>query len=75
MEQDFKPYVARFRNPQGNACGTGFLIDRRHVVTCAHVVNAALGMSMEGDIRPEKRLRLDLPFVAAKGIEAEIVEW
>jgi hypothetical protein len=75
VEQDFKPYVARFRNPQGNACGTGFLIDRRHVVTCAHVVNAALGMSMEGDIRPEKRLRLDLPFVAAKGIEAEIVEW
>ncbi len=75
MSQHFAACVARFRNPSGEVCGTGFLIDSRHVMTCAHVINAALGREMMSPQRPDGALRLDLPLAATKGAEAEIVEW
>jgi len=41
VEQNLKASVIRVCNPQGQTCGTGFIIDRNLAVTCAHVVNYA----------------------------------
>lgn len=67
--------VARIRDRNGYACGTGFLISHRHLLTCAHVVNAAFGLSKDATGRPEGKLRLDLPFADAMGLEADITAW
>jgi hypothetical protein len=34
--------VARFTNHRGAVVGAGVLVDRTHVLTCAHVVAAAI---------------------------------
>jgi len=71
----FAACVARFRNPGGEVCGAGFLIDSRHVMTCAHVINAALGRSLESQERPDGALRLELPGAGVEKMKAEAVEW
>ncbi len=38
----------------GVPVGVGFLVDRQRVVTCAHVVNAALGLEVRGQTRPDE---------------------
>jgi hypothetical protein len=75
MAQHFAACTARFHNPSGEACGAGFLIDPQHVMTCAHVVNAALGRVTMGADRPDAVVRLDLPLAGIKDVEAEIVGW
>jgi V8-like Glu-specific endopeptidase len=74
-QQHFAACVVRFRNRAGGACGSGFLIDRRHVMTCAHVVNVAVGRVLQSKPQPDGALQLDIPFAAAQGIEAEVIEW
>jgi hypothetical protein len=74
MPQHFAACVARFRNPSGEVCGAGFLIDPRHVMTCAHVINAALVRGSCSQ-RPDEALCLDLPLAGTNMAEAEIVEW
>jgi len=44
-------------------------------MTCAHVVNAALGRDARCAERPDAVLRLDLPLAGVAGAEAELVEW
>ncbi len=41
MAQDIKIFVVSIRNRQGENRGTGFVIGKRTLVTCAHVVTAA----------------------------------
>ncbi|MFC7380766.1 trypsin-like peptidase domain-containing protein [Sphaerisporangium rhizosphaerae] len=45
-------------------CGAGVLIDDRHVLTCAHVVNAALGRHATERSRPAEPVELDFPIAA-----------
>ena len=75
MAPHFATCVARFRSPSGAVCGAGFLIDRRHVMTCAHVVNATLGLELAATERPDGLLLFDLPFANAKRLEAHVAEW
>jgi V8-like Glu-specific endopeptidase len=51
-------------NPEGNKSvkGTGFLISERYVLTCAHVVNAALGNDPNSTDKPDLTVQLDFPF-------------
>jgi len=37
-------FTVRITGPGGTAGGLGALVAARHVVTCAHVVNVALGL-------------------------------
>ena len=57
--------VVRFCAPGGAIIGHGVLVDDEHVVTCAHVVNAALGRQLRStdDARGEI-LRLEFPLLA-----------
>lgn len=57
--------VVRFRAPSGGIVGHGVLVDDEHVVTCAHVVNAALGRKLRStdDVRGQI-VRLEFPLLA-----------
>ncbi|MEA2500635.1 MAG: hypothetical protein QOD01_746 [Actinomycetota bacterium] len=43
MSDPIEAAIVRFRSPSGGVVGFGVLIDEHHVLTCAHVVNLALG--------------------------------
>jgi hypothetical protein len=46
----------------GDIVGMAIVLDDQHVVTCAHVVNAALGRNFEDPSRPAKRSRISIAF-------------
>jgi len=52
--------IVRVFNAHGDAVGSGFLISTKLIVTCAHVVQSALGTDESNKI-----LRMDLPLIAA----------
>ena len=56
--------------------GAGFVIDDRHIVTCAHVVNASIGRPLNAAERPDKvglvEPRRDGQWIE---VEVELVEW
>lgn len=57
--------VVRFRSPSGGIVGHGVLVDDEHVVTCAHVVNAALGRQLRSvDDARGQIVRLEFPLLA-----------
>ena len=49
--------------------GLGFVVDRHHVLTCAHVVNAALGRDLKEPAppSPSASLIIDFPFLRRAG--------
>jgi hypothetical protein len=58
------------------AHGAGFLIDHRHILTCAHVVNSALGRPRQSGDRPDALLSFDFPDVAFEQIlHGQVVQW
>ena len=42
--------------------GVGFVVDNQHVVTCAHVVNAALGRGQRAQEKPGQAVRISVDF-------------
>src|SRR5579863_7438128 len=71
-----KPFSARIKRADGVPCGAGFLVDRRHVISCAHVVNSALrsGDRMKPDW-PSESVTLDFPWTEGGTFEAHVVGW
>ena len=69
--------LARFLSPTGEVVGAGFLVSERHIVTCAHVVSAALGPEAEETVMaPTEPVALDWPLVASnQEATAKIVKW
>ncbi|MBK8452391.1 MAG: tetratricopeptide repeat protein [Thiofilum sp.] len=61
--------------------GTGFTLTERHVVTCAHVVNAALGRDKKNTVPPTEQELLTLSFLNSPHAElhrdlvAKVVKW
>jgi hypothetical protein len=53
--------TVRFLAPGGATAGLGALVGENQVVTCAHVVNAALGLGLRAQIMPNGSVRLDFP--------------
>ncbi len=62
--------VARLRGG-----GSGFLIAPHLVMTCAHVVNLALGRDPASAEWPTIPVTVELPFARLAGIQAGVVEW
>ena len=79
MESHFAACVALLREQRhdgtGEVCGAGFLIDRRHVMTCAHVVNRALELDPGNEACPTGLVQVELPFAGGEPIQARVVEW
>jgi Trypsin-like serine proteases, typically periplasmic, contain C-terminal PDZ domain len=56
--------------------GSGFLVGRREVLTCAHVVTRALGLPDDTPEPPPGRVSLDFPFRApGQRLAARVVRW
>src|ERR1700680_4415512 len=54
----------RFLTATGEVVGTGFLVAERSVLSCAHVINAALEVSENSADMPKDAVHLDFPLVA-----------
>src|SRR4051812_58393 len=69
-------FIARILGPNGRAAGAGALVTERHVVTCAHVVNAALGLDPRQQRQPDGPVTLDFPLAdGAPTLTATVERW
>jgi hypothetical protein len=74
--QKYNSSIVRILGKGGDPVGCGFLVDRRHVLTCAHVVQAALGHPKNGQDRPSGKIDLDFPIIdPAVKVTARVVAW
>src|ERR1041384_7158923 len=70
--------LVRIGVPGGPIAGMGVLVGERQVVTCAHVVNAALGRGHRSQQRPDRETTLQLVFPLVPGEpvrSATVVAW
>jgi hypothetical protein len=72
--------IARIRAVTDNAVkGAGFVVSRRHVITCAHVVNESLGRRWDSPERPkpDDAVTIDLPYSGSPraAVLARVAEW
>lgn len=59
--------VRIWREDDDRPIGVGFLVDRSHVMTCAHVVGDALSTAVEsGTAAPDRSVKIDFPSLAPK---------
>jgi len=78
MTKQFKNSIARFflMTEQNIVVGMGFLVTKKHVLTCAHVVNGALGILDDSSDQPTEKIALDFPFIAPNQIFfAKVIIW
>jgi S1-C subfamily serine protease len=74
--QAFKCSIARIFAINNGVIGTGFLVSDRHILTCAHVVAAALGVPNDTAEMPSGLLEFDLPLLNAGGrVSGKVVFW
>ena len=62
-------FVVRILGPGGRPAGAGALVAARRILTCAHVVNLALGRDPGSREQPAEAVTVDFPF-AAPGLAA-----
>jgi 3',5'-cyclic AMP phosphodiesterase CpdA len=72
--------IARVFNADGKAVGLAFAVDDQHLLTCAHVVNVALGRSLRDNTIPaDQFLMVEFEFGgtgdAAARLTAKVVAW
>ncbi len=76
MADQLSASIARILSPKGTVAGAGFLVADRRVLTCAHVVAQALGLSPDLSDMPQIKVQLDLPLIAlGRTLNARIVCW
>jgi hypothetical protein len=60
----------------GRPCGAGILVDGRHVVTCAHVVNSSFGPGRQAQEMLGRIVSLDFPWSTPRRLtSAKVVGW
>ncbi|KPQ40646.1 MAG: Trypsin-like peptidase domain [Phormidium sp. OSCR] len=74
--QTFKRSLARIFHSNGVVVGAGFAIAPGYLITCAHVVAAALSLAADTQDAPEQPVELEFP-LAAEGerVTGQVVEW
>jgi hypothetical protein len=77
MKQKINPSsIARIISSLGEPCGTGFLVERRFMVTCSHVIQGSLKLSHDSEVKPGTEVFVDFPFIEPKEkIKANITFW
>ena len=72
----YKNAIARIYNTNNVVIGAGFLISNQYLLTCAHVVTAALGLPPETVSKPSQRIQFDFPFInREEKLNAEVDFW
>ncbi|NES25407.1 MAG: S1 family peptidase, partial [Symploca sp. SIO3E6] len=76
MVKPLESSVVRIYSKSGKVVGAGFLVSPQHILTCAHVVDDALGISRNTVEMPTAAISLDFPRVAPGSIlQARVVFW
>jgi len=77
MPNDFETaFIRIFQTSLDEPAGAGFLLDEKHILTCAHVIADALGLERTTPTFPESDFRLDFPLVApGQVVVAKVVAW
>jgi hypothetical protein len=76
MTTSLESAIVRFRSTRGAVVGVGFLVADRRVLTCAHVVAAALRLRHGTPDVPQADLQLDFPLLAPGQVStARVVHW
>lgn len=72
-------FTVRVLSPDGQRSGgLGALVGPQHVITCAHVVNAALDLDLRAQGKPSKAVRIVFPFLPdarGKTVSATVQIW
>jgi hypothetical protein len=71
-------FTVRITGPGGRVGGLGALVGARQVVTCAHVVNVALGLDALAQARPRERVWVEFPLLDGSGgasLAADVAMW
>jgi len=72
----YKNAIARIYNTNNVVIGAGFLISNQYLLTCAHVVTAALGLPPETVPKPSQLIQFDFPFInKEEKLNAEVDFW
>jgi V8-like Glu-specific endopeptidase len=67
--------IAQVLNASGKVKGVAFAVTGRHMLTCAHVVNAVIeGRSEKQADRPQETVKLSFPWLGVT-VEAKVVYW
>lgn len=75
MATQLEPSIVRIRKSNGTVVGAGFLVQERYVLTCAHVVAQALGISLYTSEKPLE-VHLDFPNInPGEILKARVVIW
>ncbi|MGE5765411.1 MAG: trypsin-like peptidase domain-containing protein [Mycobacterium leprae] len=77
MTTGIKTSITRIRSADGRVAGAGFLVGDRLVLTCAHVVNLALGHTEQAADHPDDQVSVDFPLLPtmARPQPAAVVRW
>ncbi len=76
MSEPIGASLVRIRTKAGSVAGAGFLVGKRHVLTCAHVVAQALDLPKNAIDQPSSTVSLDFPQLASHTMfTAEVVYW
>jgi tetratricopeptide (TPR) repeat protein/S1-C subfamily serine protease len=76
MATQLEPSIVRIRKSNGTVVGAGFLVQEKYVLTCAHVVAQALGISLYTPEKPLEDVHLDFPSIEpGKILKARVVIW
>ncbi len=68
--------IVRLRATGAGVAGAGFLVNDRHLLTCAHVVAYAADVPAGASEQPEVTLQLDFPLLAPdQMLEARVCHW
>lgn len=70
-------FIVRILGSDGRPAGVGALIEPGYVITCAHVVNAALGLGSHAQARPVSAVFLDFPRIPGESgrCTATVARW
>ncbi len=76
MQEELQASLVRIRTATGHVVGAGFLVGKRQVLTCAHVVSQALDLLDYPLNPPQGGVLLDFPLIAPRTpCTAKVVQW
>jgi S1-C subfamily serine protease len=76
MQESLDTSLVRIRTADERVVGAGFLVGERQILTCAHVIVQALGLSDHPSDAPQGLVSLDFPLVAPRMLlTARVVLW
>jgi len=66
--------LVTFLGPSGTSVGMGFLVGERLILTCAHVVESAIGRKKPQEQMPGDPVSIEFPFLHQEG-KATVSQW